>query len=407
MIKRKLYFKLLRELRDKRLIKVVTGVRRCGKSTLLEMFSGQLLQSGVEEPCVIFINFEDPAYNKNLDWRFLYDELNSKLVSDKMNYIFLDEIQNVPEFERLADGLFIKKNVDLYITGSNAFMLSSELATLLSGRYVEIKMLPLSFSEYVSAFQDRSRLDLLFNDYVRLGSFPYVTELPKQNSRAVDEYLAGICNTVIIKDVVTRKSLNNPGRVVDTAKFVFDNIGSLVTYKKIADAMSSGGRNTDSRTIETYLNALEESFIIYPAAKFDLKGKKLLRTQKKYYVVDTGLRRAILGGDAFADIGRAFENIVYLELLRRGLTVFIGKTGDKEIDFIARRSDGEVLYYQVAYTAKEQSTLDRELASLRSVKDNHRKFLITGDVEPVINFDGIEKINLVEWLLSESDIAEY
>jgi predicted AAA+ superfamily ATPase len=407
MIKRELYFKLLREFRDKRLIKVVTGVRRCGKSTLLEMFSEHLLQGGVEERCVASINFEDPAYSKNLDWRFLYDELNSKLVSDKMNYIFLDEIQNVPEFERLTDGLFIKKNVDLYITGSNAFMLSSELATLLSGRYVEIKMLPLSFSEYVSTCRDRSRLDLIFNDYVRFGSFPYTTELPKQNSRVVDEYLAGIYNTVIIKDVVTRKSLNNPGRVIDIAKFVFDNIGSLTTYKKIADAMSGGGRNTDSRTIETYLNALEESFVIYPAEKFDLKGKKLLRTQKKYYVVDIGLRRVILGGDAFADIGRAFENIVYLELLRRGLTVFVGKTGDKEVDFIARRNDGEVLYYQVAYTAKEQSTLDRELGSLRAVKDNHRKFIITGDAEPVINFDGIEKINLIEWLLNESEIAEH
>jgi predicted AAA+ superfamily ATPase len=276
MIKRELYFKLLEELRGKKLIKVMTGVRRCGKSTLLEMYREHLLQNGVEERCITSINFEDPAYNKNLDWRFLYDELNAKLVSHKMNYIFLDEIQNVPKFEKLANGLFIKKNVDLYITGSNAFMLSSELATLLSGRYVEIKMLPLSFSEYVSAFQDRSRLDLIFNDYVRFGSFPYVTELPKQNSRAIDEYLTGIYNTVLINDVVTRKSLNNPSRVIAVAKFIFDNIGNLATYKKIADAMSGGEKNTDSRTIEAYLSALEESFVIYPAEKFDLKGKRLL-----------------------------------------------------------------------------------------------------------------------------------
>jgi predicted AAA+ superfamily ATPase len=401
MIKRKPYFKLLQELRDKRLIKVITGVRRCGKSTLLEMFSEYLLQCGVEERRVIAINFEDPAYNKNLDWRFLYDKLSAQLVSNQMNYILFDEIQSVAEFERLVNGLFIKKNVDLYITGSNAFMLSSELATLLSGRYVEIKMLPLSFSEYVSAFQDISRLDLIFNDYVRFGSFPYVTELPKRDSRVVDEYLAGIYHTVIIKDVVTRKAINHPGRVIDAAKFIFDNIGSLMTYKKIADAMSSGGKVADSRTIETYLSALEESFIIYPVERFDLKGKKLLRTQKKYYVIDTGLRRAVLGGDAFSDIGRTLENIVYLELLRRGFTVFIGKTGEKEVDFIARRSDGEVSYYQVAYTAKEQTTLDRELASLQAVKNNYRKYLITGDVEPKISFGGIEKINLIEWLLGD------
>jgi predicted AAA+ superfamily ATPase len=401
MIKRKLYFKLLRELRDKRLIKVITGVRRCGKSTLLEMYSEHLLQRGVEERCVIAVNFEDPAHNKNLDWRFLYDQLSAQLVSDRMNYIFLDEIQSVAEFERLVNGLFIKKNVDLYITGSNAFMLSSELATLLSGRYVEIKMLPLSFGEYVSAFQDISRLDLIFNDYVRFGSFPYVTELPKRDSRAVDEYLAGIYHTVIIKDVVTRKAINHTGRVIDAARFIFDNIGNLMTYKKIADAMSGGGRAADSRTVETYLSALEESFIIYSAERFDLKGKKLLRTQKKYYAVDTGLRRAILGGDAFSDIGRAFENIVYLELLRRGHTVFIGKTGEKEVDFVTRRGDGDVAYYQVAYTAKEQTTLDRELASLQAVKNNHRKYLITGDVEPKISFDGIEKINIIEWLLGD------
>jgi predicted AAA+ superfamily ATPase len=402
MIKREPYFKLLQDLRDKRLIKVITGVRRCGKSTLLEMFSEHLLRCGVEERCIIAVNFEDPACNKNLDWRFLYDKLSAQLISHQMNYILLDEIQNVAEFERLANGLFIKKNVDLYITGSNAFMLSSELATLLSGRYVEIRMLPLSFSEYVSSFQDKSRLDLIFNDYVRFGSFPYVTELPKQNSRAADEYLAGIYHTVIIKDVVTRKAINHPGRVIDTAKFIFDNIGNLMTYKKIADAMSSGGRITDSRTIETYLSALEESFIIYPAERFDLKGKKLLRTQKKYYVIDTGLRRAILGSDAFSDIGRALENIVYLELLRRGLTVFIGKAGDIEVDFIARGSDGEISYYQVAYTAKERTTLDRELASLQAVKDNHRKYLITGDVEPKVSFGGIEKVNLIDWLLGET-----
>jgi predicted AAA+ superfamily ATPase len=398
MIKRETYMKKLRALRDEHVIKVVTGVRRSGKSTVLEMFKDELLASKVSQNQIIFINFEEPeAIEAEYEWRKVYDQIRSRLLSDKMNYIFLDEVQNVPEFEKMVDGLHAKKNTDIYLTGSNARFLSSELATLLSGRYIEIKMLPFSFKEYASAY-DNPDTTQLFQDYMSYGSFPQVASFVKNAKTDVtSDYLTGIFNTVMIKDVMTRRGMSNVRTAENIMRFMLDNIGNLTSPKSISDTMISDNQAVSRPTVVNYLSALTESFLLYPASRYDIKGKKLLQNLEKYYAVDTGLRRVVLGAKAEVDTGRILENIVYLELLRRENVVRIGRTGEKEIDFVTTDKDGVTSYYQVALSVRDEKTLERELASLRGIDDN-AKYLLTLDPEER-NFDGIRQINAIKWLL--------
>jgi predicted AAA+ superfamily ATPase len=314
-----------------------------------------------------------------------------------MNYIFLDEIQHVDEFQRAIDSLFIRKNIDLYITGSNARLLSGELATLLSGRYVTIPMLPLSFSEYLSAFEDRRELSKKYQDYVVNSSFPYSLSLRDDPSR-IREYLGGIYNTIVLKDIVERKKIADAAMLDRVIRFMFDNIGNLCSVKKIADTLVSAGRRISVNTIESYLSALTDSFILYRLGRYDVRGKEHLKTGHKYYLADIGLRFYLLGSRG-ADAGRILENVVYLELLRRGWELSVGKIDDKEIDFVAQRGD-LLEYYQVALSVRDESTLERELRSLRAVKDNYPKFLLTMDDDPPSDNDGIRRINVLDWLSS-------
>lgn len=396
MILRSEYMQQLNDFRDKQVIKVVTGIRRCGKSTLLEMFRDNLLNEGIEAEQIIYLNFEDIEYIDLTDFKSLYEHIKQRLCKNKQNYIFLDEVQQVAQFERAINSLYIMKNTDIYITGSNAYMLSSELATLLTGRYVEIKMLPLSFKEYLSYWPDNTDLSRKYRTYVQYGSFPYVQEFG-DNHKAIREYLSGIYSTVILKDVVARKHIGDVGMLESVARFLFDNIGNLCSIKKISDTMTSDGRKITTKTVESYIQALVDSFIVYPARRYDVKGKQYLKTGEKYYLVDTGLRYFALG-DRGADVGHILENIVYLELIRRGYQVYIGKVGTYEIDFVAV-SDQQLEYYQVAASVRDKQTLERELRSLEEVKDHNPKYLITLDDDPSVSHNGIKQMNIIDFLL--------
>lgn len=396
MIQRKEYLDKLIGFKDKQLIKVVTGIRRCGKSTLFELFQEYLLQNNVSKEQIISINFEDVNYEDLTNHKELYKYLSEKLIPDKMNYIFLDEVQNVEQFQKTVDSLYIKKNIDLYITGSNAYFLSGELATLLSGRYVEIKMLPLSFKEYLSAFEDQTDLSRKFSSYLSNGSFPYTLEL-NNDKKLINNYLSGIYNTVILKDVVARKKISDVSILESIVKFMFDNVGNITSSKKISDTMTSAGRKISSPTVENYLSALIDSFILYKVNRYDITGKQYLKTAEKYYVVDLGLKHFLLGTKK-QNLGHNLENVVYLELLRRGYEIYIGKIGVNEVDFIAIK-DGITEYYQVSQTVLAEETLERELKPLNSIKDHNQKFLITMDDVPLVTHNGIKQINIIDWLL--------
>lgn len=398
MIERKEYLDKLIGFKDKQLIKVVTGIRRCGKSTLFELFRNYLLKNGVTKEQITSINFEDADFEELTDYKKLYKFLSNKLIEDKKNYIFLDEIQNVKEFQKAVDSLYIKKNVDLYITGSNAYFLSGELATLLSGRYVEIKMLPLSFKEYLSAFEDKTDLTRKFRMYLENGSFPYTLQLDN-DKKLINDYLEGIYNTVILKDVVTRKNIKDVAVLESIVKFMFDNVGNNASVKKISDTMTSYGRKVTSPTVESYLSGLIDSFILYKVNRFDISGKQYLKTAEKYYVVDLGLKQFLLGTKR-QNLGHNLENIVYLELLRRGYEIYVGKIGVNEVDFIAIKN-GITEYYQVSQTVMAEETLERELKPLNSIKDHNQKFLITTDEVPLTTHNGIKQINIIDWLLEE------
>jgi predicted AAA+ superfamily ATPase len=384
----------LKRMKDKKIIKVITGIRRCGKSTLLLMFRAYLKECGIEDDQIISINFEDIANEHLLDYRKLHDHVIKQLIPNKMTYVFLDEIQNVPQFQKAVDSLFIKDDVDVYITGSNAQMLSGELATLLSGRYIEISMLPLSFAEYYELVGGDQRD--AWNSYFKNGGFPYVAAIEDEDIRR--DYLMGIYNTVLLKDVVARKRINDIPLLESVIKFLFDNIGNIVSSKKIADSLTSYGRKTTSVTVENYIEGLTSAFILYKANRYDVKGKQHLKSLEKYYLVDLGLRRMLLG-DKNADIGHILENIVYLELLRRGYTVDIGKVDDKEIDFIAMLGSDKV-YYQVSATILDPATFEREIAPLKKVADHYPKFIISMDELPM-DEDGIKQINIVDFLIGE------
>jgi len=391
------YLNKLTDFKDKKLIKVITGVRRCGKSTLLELFRNYLLKNGVMPEQIISINFEDADYDFITDYKILYSYIKDRLDKNRMTYVFLDEIQHVTEFERAVDSLYIKKNTDIYLTGSNACLLSSEIATLLSGRYVEIQMLPLSFKEYLSSWNDKTDLNRKYKDYIRYSSFPYALEL-MENKKLINDYLSGIYNTVILKDVVTRSKISDVMMLESLIRFMFDNIGNLCSIKKISDSMTSAGRKITTHTVESYISALLDSYILYRAKRFDIKRKQYLKTGEKYYAVDIGLRYFLLGNKEI-DIGHILENVVYLELLRRSTEVYICKVGPYEVDFIASNEDG-VNYYQVSVSVRNKETLLKVLRPLEIIPDNYPKYLITLDEDPPASYKGIKQINLLDFLMS-------
>ena len=400
VIRRMEYLNKLIAFKDKQLIKIVTGIRRCGKSTLLQLYQEWLRQNSVEDEQIISINFEDIDYEELTDYKKLYAYLKERLVKDKMTYIFLDEVQNIDDFPKVVDSLYIKKNVDIYITGSNAYMLSSEIATLISGRYVQIEMLPLSFKEYMESTGSMSDRGIKYTEYLENSSFPYTLELKGQPDE-IRDYLEGLYNTIVVKDIVNRRKITDTMMLKSVLRFVFDNIGSPLSSKKIADTMTSDGRKIDTKTVEKYLEALSESYIIYQAKRYNIKGKQYLKTLEKYYVVDIGLRYMLLGSRQ-ADVGHILENVVYLELLRRGYDVYVGKVDEFEVDFVAQNNRGTA-YFQVALTVRDEKTLERELRPLLSIRDHYPKVILTLDEDPEAQYDGIRRINARDWLLGLTD----
>ena len=407
-IDRKEYLDFLVKSKDRQIIKVVSGVRRCGKSTLFEMYKDFLLENGVAKNQIISINFEDMDYEELTDYKKLYEYIKSKMIGDKKNYIFLDEIQHVDKVEKVVDSLFIKENTDLYITGSNAYFMSSELATLLSGRYIELKMLPLSFKEYYQAKLEYEKMEQqenrtlktliqYYNEYIVNSSFPYTLQLDS-DLKNIHEYLSGIYNSVLLKDIVARLKISDVMRLESVVKYIFDNIGNLTSLSKIVNTLTSMGRKTDAKTIEKYIRGLTDSLLVHEVSRYNIKGKEFLSTLSKYYVADLGLRQMILGNRNI-DMGHILENIIYLELLRRKGNVYVGQFDKNEIDFVVINSN-EIEYYQVALTVLDENTLKRELDAFKNIKDNYPKYLITlDDVMVNTDYDGIKVVNALEWLL--------
>lgn len=393
MIERLEYLDDLKRWKDKDLIKVITGIRRCGKSTLFEIFINYLKSEGINEDHIISINLESPDYYFN-SYKELYDYVKEKIVDDGKYYVFLDEVQVVDSFQKAVDGLYIKKNIDVYITGSNAYLLSGELATLLSGRYIEIKMLPLSFKEYRNYYNVDGD-EKLYLKYINNSSFPYALKL--DNTFEVDKYLDSIYNTIIVKDIAIRKKIADISMFKSVTEFMFSSIGSSLSIKKIADTLTSNGRSISVHTVESYLDSLTESYIFSKVPRYDVKGKQYLQSGEKYYATDVTMRYAILGRKNL-DVGHILENIVYLELIRRGYKVYTGKIGEKEVDFVAENKEG-FTYFQVAYTTRDTETLDRELNSLKNINDHYPKFILTMDIDPEVDYDGIRKMNVLDWLL--------
>lgn len=396
LIQREQYIEKLKSLSNKKIIKVITGVRRCGKSTLIQLFQQELLNTGVNEEQIININFENYDFIELRDAKALYQYINVRLAGSIQHYVFLDEIQHVGNYADVVDALFVKDNVDLYITGSNAYLLSSEIATLLSGRYVEIKLLPLSFKEFVVASGNMHDLEKKYAEYITFSSFPYAKAFGG-DEQLVNDYLRGIYSTIVLKDVMQRNSISDTMMLENVMAFLADNIGNTLSVKKIADTLTSMGRKVDVKTIEKYLSALCQSFILYPAKRYNIKGRQLLKTMEKYYLVDVALRNTLLGAKS-TDWGHILENVVFLELLRRNNNVYIGKTDALEIDFITVNMQN-VAYYQVAATVRDQATLERELQPLKAVKDNFPKTILTLDTDPVSYHDGIKQQNVLDWLL--------
>lgn len=395
MVIRKQYLEKLKKWKDKDLIKVVTGIRRCGKSTLFELYIEYLKEIGVEDNHIVSINLENPDNEFN-NYKDLYKFVKEQIKDNKQYYIFLDEVQNVPEFQKAVDGLYIIKNVDIYITGSNAFLLSGELATLLTGRYIEIKMYPLSFKEYISYFEKEADEKNYLN-YINRSSFPYALKLEDESE--IDDYLDALYNTIILKDVAQRRKIADTSMLRTVTKFMFNNIGNCLSIKKIADTLTSDGRSISVHTVEGYLESLVESYVFNKASRFDIKGRQYLQSGEKYYATDVTMRYALLGRRNI-DAGHMLENIVYLELIRRGYKVYIGKTGDKEIDFVAENKEG-FTYFQVAYTTRDTATLERELDPLQEINDHYPKFILTMDFDPIADYNGIKKINVLDWLVEK------
>ena len=401
MIERKEYLQKLIDFRDKEVIKVITGVRRCGKSTLFQLYIDYLKSINILDEQIIFINLEDLEYEELLDYKALYAYIKERLPSQKSSYVFIDEVQQCPNFEKVVDSLFIQPNVDVYITGSNAYMLSGELATLLSGRYVTIDMLPLSFEEYSSTVPKINKTEQdIFNDYLKFGSFPYILQA-EQNTDLILPYIEGIYNTILIKDVAKREGITDVSLLENIARTLASSIGSPISIKKISDTINSSGRRISVNTVDNYVRALTDSYIFYKVDRFDIKGRQYLKTLGKYYIVDTGIRNLLISSQS-QDLGHVIENIVYLELLRRGYQVNIGKLAEKEVDFVAQNMNG-ITYFQVSASVMDETTLKRELAPLELIQDHFPKVLLTLDtIGSNTTHNGIKQINLIEWLLGNA-----
>lgn len=397
-INRPHYLATLGTWRDKNVIKVVTGVRRCGKSTLLKLFRRKLLTSGVPAERIININLELLENEPLLDYHALHAEILRRCSPDAKNYVFIDEVQNAPDFQKAVDSLYARDNIDLYITGSNALLLRGTLATLLSGRYVEVQVLPFSFKEYCAARRSEGvSARRLWSDYLHDGGFPAMGSIDDEVAR--HDYLEGILNTVLLKDVAQRLGVKNAGLLSALSAYLFDNVGNLTNPKRISDALTSLGTKTSSKTVSEYLGGLCDSYIFYPAQRFDVKGKRLLEMTRKYYAVDTGLRRLSVPNGK-RDSGRLLENVVYLELLRREGTVHVGQTSGGEVDFVTNGSRGRA-YYQVCESVVDPKTLERELSSLTSIGDNYPKTLLTLDDARPKSHAGIRQLYVLDWLLGD------
>jgi predicted AAA+ superfamily ATPase len=395
MIERKEYLEKLKKWKDKDLIKVITGIRRCGKSTLFELYIDYLKSIGIEDNHIISVNLENPD-NEFDTYKELYKYVKEQIKDKKQYYVFLDEVQKVSDFQKAVDGLYIMKNVDVYITGSNAYLLSGELATLLTGRYIEIKMYPLSFKEYLNYYK-KDADEKMYLNYINRSSFPYALKLEEESE--IDDYLDALYNTIIVKDIGLRKKIADTTMLRTVARFMFNNIGNCLSIKKIADTLTSDGRSISVHTVESYLESLVESYVFNKVSRFDIKGKQYLQSGEKYYATDVTMRYALLGRRNI-DVGHILENIVYLELIRRGYKVYIGKAGEKEIDFVAENKEG-FTYFQVAYTTREKATLERELTPLQDINDHYPKYILTMDIDPIADYDGIKKVNVLDWLLEK------
>lgn len=406
MVERKEYLERLIEWKDEQVIKVVTGIRRCGKSTLLLQYQTWLKENGISDDQIVSINFEELEYEELQDYRKLYAFLKDRLCEGKKTYIFLDEIQKVPSFEKVVDSLYVKPDIDIYITGSNAYMLSGDLATLLTGRYVEIKMLPLSFREFLEITGMDEERGL--SEYLRDGGLPYIAVMNRSQEK-VETYLEGIYNTVIVKDIEDRQARkeNDPSKrkITDIlllktiARYLASVAGNPVSVRSITDYLTSNGRKISPNTVSDYVEALTESFIFYPAERFDIVGKQLLKANRKLYIVDLGLRNHILPRSRY-DLGFSLENIVYFELLRRGYRVMIGKVGNTEVDFVAEKQQ-TYTYFQVTADMTAKETFDRELKPLIRIRDNYEKIVLTGDHFTIGNYNGIQVKYLPDWLLGK------
>ena len=405
LIERKQYMQQLRNLKDQNVIKVISGVRRCGKSTLLMMFAETLIQSGVDRKQIQFYNFEDLDTLAIGNIYQIHTYIKERLVDDKPNYIFLDEIQNVAEFQRLVDSLYIKPNVDVYITGSNAYLLSGELATLLTGRYIEINILPLQFAEYyqfmLSKSPNLSKQEILAN-FIHYGGIPEYNKQLNISEKQADLFAQSVLKTIVEKDIFQRLNITNKHDFNKIIDFVFDSVGSYVSPRSISDTLRSNGTIIDKQTVAKYLDALCEAYLIYKVPRFEIKGKGLLQTLNKYYVVDPCFAKVRLKKAILKDRSHWLENMVYLELLRQNKEVFIGKRHNLEVDFVAIDYNDYTSYYQVAWTTENADTLERELASLKAIKDSTPKYLLTTDVDFNPVYDGIRKLNVIDWMLHNS-----
>ena len=387
-------------LRNQHLIKVVTGIRRCGKSTLLEALQQQFIDEGVDKSCIISMSFEQREHSEYTTWQEVYDVVVSKITTNQMCYVFLDEVQLIPQFERLIDALFVRKDIDLYVTGSNAYLLSSELATMLSGRYVALNLHPFSFAEYVLAFPEERNLDRLFRQYINNSSFPEAVNLSKNAPQMVNAYLKSLYDTVVVKDIVQHNKLRKFANIQNIIQFLYDSVGSVVSPNNIADKLKEfTNEQVSHNTVKKIINYLVESYLIYPVRLYNIKGKRLLASNYKYYVVDLGLKSILQTNGYDSDLGHKLENVVYFELLRRGGEVYAGRSQQGEVDFVVHKPNGFVEYYQVAYTVNDEKTLNREISSLSKIKDVYPKYLLTMDYDTA-NINGIQKINVIDWLLS-------
>ena len=398
-VKRPRFTHWLDQWKDRDVIKVVTGIRRCGKTTLFELFRETLKSQGVADEQIVSINFEDPDVGEFSTFREAWTAIRQKMPQTRRAYLFLDEVQLVPDFERLVDGLYAKKDADIYITGSNAKFLSGELATFLTGRYVEIQMQPLSFSEYRSVFPKQDVRDV-FRQYLRFGGFPFAALLPME-PHVQSDYLSGILNTILYKDIFARKGIRDEALLRRLVRFVFDNVGNLLSINRIVGMLKAEGLSLQTATLDTYMESLCESFLVYRASRYDIKGRQYLKTNAKYYVADPGLRRVLLG-DKGGDFGHLIENIVYLELLRRYRDVSVGALGNGDVDFVALEN-GLPCYFQVALSVRDESVLKRELTPFRSIRDQYPKTLLTLDDDPPLDYDGIRQMNIMDFLLDAID----